>query len=168
MADLPPRSPWPKALAAGAALLAVGMMIGRHSKSGSGQYAGFWSGLTEPSAAPAALAACPTPKCLTVYVAPWCPHCRDATPAILTMRDFLNKNNVHTNIIVGLDQPKALAQYAKIFGPDTILDEKGELASGGVPHFFVTDKAGHLLRDQAGVPQDIPDGPTFAALLGLP
>jgi hypothetical protein len=172
MADLPSRPGWPKALAAGAVVLAIGLLIGRFAKS-SGDYSGFWSGLQAPqesadAGAGKALASCPTPKCFTVYVAPWCPHCRDATSVILTTRDYLNQHNVHTNVIVGMDKAKALKDYARTFGPDTLLDRDGDLAQGGVPHFYVTDKAGHVLRDQAGVPEGITDPKEFAGLFGLP
>src|SRR5689334_22878006 len=69
------------------------------------------------------LASCPTAKCLNVVVAPWCPYCRAATPTIVELRNYLNKNNLATTrVIVGMDKPQALADYAKDFGPDTLLD----------------------------------------------
>ena len=37
----------------------------------------------------ASLADCPTPRCLTVYVAPWCHYCRAATPLLIELRAYL-------------------------------------------------------------------------------
>jgi hypothetical protein len=99
-----------------------------------------------------ALASCPTRKCLTAYVAPWCPHCREATPAIIALRDYLKPRGVTTRVIVGLDKPKAVRDYAATFGPDTILDPAGTLQPGGVPHFYVTDDTGALIKDVPGMP----------------
>lgn len=163
------RRPWVKAVCAGGLLLATGLILGRFSKP-SGEFSDFWNRLDRAGPSPAArsLASCPTPKCLTVYVAPWCGYCRAATPSIIALRAYLKKHGVHTDIIVGMDRPKALAAYAKVFGPDTVLDEDGALAQGGVPHFYVTDKSGSLLQEQAGVPQGIADPKEFASLFGLP
>lgn len=146
------------------------------SQSPSGDYSGFWSGLDPkaveapagPKADESTLSKCPTKKCLTVVVAPWCPHCREAQPIILATREYLKKKGVHTNIVVGMDKPRALAAYAKEFGPDTLLDEEGALGEGGVPHFYVTDASGRVLRNQPGFPPDVTDPREFAALLGLP
>lgn len=158
------------------ALIAVVLLACGCSQSPSGDYSGFWSGVdaatSEAPAGPKAgadtLAKCPTKKCLTVVVAPWCPHCREAQPIILATREFLRKQNIHTSIVVGMDKPRALAAYAKEFGPDTMIDEDGALGDGGVPHFYVTDASGRVLRNQPGFPPDVTDARQFAALLGLP
>ena len=39
---------------------------------------------------------------LIEFMAPWCPHCREAQPLILATREFLQKQNIHTNIVVGM------------------------------------------------------------------
>jgi thiol-disulfide isomerase/thioredoxin len=98
------------------------------------------------------LAQCPTPKCLTAYVAPWCPHCREAAPYIRGLQGYLKKHNVSLRVVVGQDNPDNLLAYARYFGPDTLIDEEGVIQTNGVPEFFVTDNHGNLLKRQAGFP----------------
>ncbi len=114
------------------------------------------------------LASCTAAKCLTVYVAPWCGYCRAATPAIRALRVFLADNGVATRVIVGMDRPDALREYAADFGPDTLLDAGQALSVGGVPHFYVTDASGKLIKEVAGVPSGDVDTRRFAAFFGLP
>lgn len=114
------------------------------------------------------LSSCSAPKCLTVYVAPWCGYCRAATPAIRTLRVYLADKGVATRVVVGMDQLDALREYAKDFGPDTMLDSGRALAVGGVPHFYVTDASGRLIKEVAGMPSGDVDTPRLAAFFGLP
>src|SRR5437016_5581843 len=62
------------------------------------------------------LASCPTAKCLTVVVAPWCPYCRAATPQITELRKFLKQRSISSRIVVAMDKPEALREYARAFG----------------------------------------------------
>jgi hypothetical protein len=107
-------------------------------------------------------------KTLTVYVAPWCPHCREATDKIVALKHWLAPRGVETRIVVGQDKASNCENYSHAFGGDTELDPSGALApGGGVPHFTVTDPSGGLLKDQAGVnPSASVDD--IAAELGLP
>ncbi|MBI5629373.1 MAG: hypothetical protein HY921_00645 [Elusimicrobia bacterium] len=115
------------------------------------------------------LASCPTPKCLTVYVAPWCGYCRAATPTFLALRTYLQGQDVATRFVVGLSRGEDLRQYAQVFGPDTLLDPEGRLKlSGGVPHFVVSTRDGRILRDVAGYPMGVDSIPEFASYYGLP
>lgn len=100
------------------------------------------------------LQTCSTTKCLTVYVAPWCPHCRAATPMILALRDYLKTRGVETRIIVGLDKLEAVRAYAETFGEGTFLDTEGRISPpGGVPALIVSDSSGRVLHQQAGAPE---------------
>ncbi len=116
------------------------------------------------------LAGCPTAKCLTVVVAPWCGYCRAATPHVLALRDYLDSRGVTTRVVVGMDKTASVKAYALEFGPDTLLDPEGQVSANGVPHFFVTDAAGAVLKEVAGVPAGLDGlGPKdFASFLGLP
>lgn len=100
----------------------------------------------------ASLASCPTQNCLTVYVAPWCPYCRGATAAIRDLKAHLAPD-VDVRVIVGMDRLDAVRAYAREFGPLTLLDPENSVAvKGGVPHFYVSDKTGRVLREVPGLP----------------
>lgn len=100
------------------------------------------------------LAACPTDKCLTVKVAPWCPYCRAATPTLLRLRGYLAQRGVTMRFVVGLDREPAVRDYARKFGPDTVIDLHDAVPTPeGVPHFMVTDRKGTVLKDVPGMPQ---------------
>jgi thiol-disulfide isomerase/thioredoxin len=117
---------------------------------------------------PVSLASCPTAKCLTAYVAPWCPHCREAAPAIISLRDYLSQHGVTTRIVVGMDKPDALYQYAALFGPQTLIDARGDMGIDGVPHFFVSDKNGDILQDVPGMPAEYASLSELAGFFNLP
>jgi thiol-disulfide isomerase/thioredoxin len=112
-------------------------------------------------------ASCPAKKCLTIVVAPWCPHCHKATPGILKLRPILKKAGIPVRVVVGSDDDAKVAAYAETFGPDTALDPKNTLQCGGIPHFYVTVDGGRILSEKAGAPED-GDGAKLAAYLGLP
>lgn len=99
------------------------------------------------------LGECGTGKCLTVYVSPWCGVCRASTGMIREFRDYLNGRGVECRIVVGRDAPEAVAEYAREFGPETLLDAGGRFPlRGGVPNFTVSDAQGAVLKSLAGVP----------------
>lgn len=114
------------------------------------------------------LASCPAKKCLTVYVAPWCGYCRAATPLILDTREYLKKNGIATRVIVGLDRLEPVQEYAKVFGQDTLIDTNDTLHLNGVPRFYVSDSAGKILKEVAGLPSGIKSAEDMAAQFGLP
>ncbi len=119
------------------------------------------------SGAQASLRACATSQCVIAYVAPWCPHCRATTAGILELRDLLWKKGVLLRVVVGMDQPAALRDYAKSFGPNTMLDADKRFQVSGVPHFFVTDAQGRLSNDFAGTPHDNATGEELGRAFGL-
>ncbi|MBI4423903.1 MAG: redoxin family protein [Elusimicrobia bacterium] len=100
------------------------------------------------------LASCPTRRCLTVYVAPWCGYCRRGTPLIRELRKVLQSKGMDSRVVVGMDKEPALREYARDFGPDALLDTEQALDPGGVPHFFVSDGQGKVMRHIAGLPPD--------------
>jgi hypothetical protein len=116
------------------------------------------------------LASCPARKCLTAYVAPWCHYCRESTPMLIALRGYLGKHGVATRFVVGKDAVEALSRYAQVFGPDTMLDVHDAVEVGGVPHFFVSDDKGVILKDISGVPAGATELPIeqVAATFGLP
>ncbi len=108
------------------------------------------------------LASCPTDKCLTVLVAPWCSICRAEAPNIVVFRRWLGERGVASRVVVGLsDDPEAIKGFARTFGADAMLDERGVLSSRGVPLFLVTDRRGLVLKAVPGFPRV--DGPEALA-----
>lgn len=104
------------------------------------------------------LGACPTERCLTIYVAPWCGYCRAATPMLRDMRVYLRAKGMESWVVVGMDRENALRDYARDFGSDSLLDANRSVeVGGGVPHFFVLDKTGQILRHIAGLPPNPAD-----------
>lgn len=114
------------------------------------------------------LATCPTAKCVTVYVAPWCGVCRRHGPLLLALRPFLKEKGVETRFIVGQDKDDAVRAYARDFGPDTLLDGQGWVQARGVPRFFVTDQTGAILNAVSGVPGFVRNEKAMAWYLGVP
>ena len=96
---------------------------------------------------------CPTTKCLTVYVAPWCGICRRSTALIAALGGYLEEHGVHTRVVVGDGPLSEVQEYARELGPDTLVDPDNQVpVSGGVPNFIVSDAAGGILHASAGVP----------------
>lgn len=99
------------------------------------------------------LATCPTDRCLTVLVAPWCPVCHRSASSIVLLRRTLDRAGVASRVVVGAsDDLGAIKTFAAEFGPDSLLDAGGALDSRGVPAFFVTDRQGRLLKTVPGFP----------------
>ncbi|MBI3548739.1 MAG: redoxin family protein [Elusimicrobia bacterium] len=133
------------------------LLCGAFAAAGCGvKSASSFETLTLPTASGAktvALGQCPTPKCLTVFVAPWCGYCRAASPMIRALREHLAKRNVTTRIVVGMDREDSVRGYAAEFGPDTLIDPKGSIHLSGVPHFFASSADGKVFKDVAGAPR---------------
>lgn len=99
------------------------------------------------------MGACSSPKCLTMYVAPWCGICRRSTGVIRALRDHLNAKGVETRVVVGRDKPGEVRAYALEFGGGTFIDSPGNFPlKGGVPNFVVSDAEGKVLKISPGVP----------------
>lgn len=123
---------------------------------------GTLAGVPGPS-----LASCPTDRCLTVLVAPWCSVCHGAVPEILALRRWLDAHGVSSRVVVGASADREeIADFAKDFGPDTMLDYEQSLHARSVPLFLVTDRKGRVLKSVGGLPRA--DGPeTLARYLEL-
>jgi hypothetical protein len=113
------------------------------------------------------LATCPTDKCLTVLVAPWCSVCHGAASSIVSLRRTLDRAGVASRVVVGAsDDLPAIRKFAAEFGSDALLDAGGALSARGVPLFLVSDRQGRILKVVDGFPQTA--GPEdLARYLGL-
>jgi len=100
------------------------------------------------------LASCPTDKCLTVLVAPWCGVCHGAVPEIVAFRRWLDARGVASRVIVGAsDDLPAIKDFAKEFGADALLDPEQTVGSRSVPLFLVSDREGKVLKAVGGLPR---------------
>lgn len=98
------------------------------------------------------LAECGASKCLTVVLAPWCGYCRSATPMLLRLREEAAARGALVRFVIGQDNPEGLREYASVFGRGTVLDERNVIKPRGVPHFYLSDRSGAVIKTMAGAP----------------
>jgi thiol-disulfide isomerase/thioredoxin len=111
---------------------------------------------------------CGKPKCLTVVVAPWCPHCRAVADVIVSLRDWLPRHDVGVRIIVSHDTDESVRDYAKAFGPAALIDPSVIFPAGGVPAFIVSTDGGAIIKKVNGAWEDEKDPAKYASMLDLP
>lgn len=93
-------------------------------------------------------------KCLTIYVAPWCPQCKRAQPMILKLTKELRAEGVNVSVVVGSDSLKAVKDYAKNYPFPVLLDADksfyNKTKQNGVPFFISSNQKGKIIQSQAG------------------
>ena len=120
-------------------------------------------GVTGPS-----LASCPTEKCLTILVAPWCGVCHAEAPNFVILRHYLDAHGVSSRIVVGLsDDLPAIKKFAAEFGADALLDADGVMHSRSTPLLLVSDRAGRVLKVVEGFPSQLGGPDALAKYLEL-
>jgi thiol-disulfide isomerase/thioredoxin len=88
-------------------------------------------------------------RCITVYVAPWCPVCRQSIPTMRLIDSYLAKNkpDVGINVVVGADRPEKIEEEAKeLASLNALADISGEVMRANAVSVYPT----WLVRDQAG------------------
>jgi thiol-disulfide isomerase/thioredoxin len=116
----------------------------------------------------ASLASCPTDKCLTVLVAPWCGVCRAEAPNLVQLRHFLDAHGVSSRIVVGLsDDSAAIKKFAAVFGSDALLDAGGAMSSRATPLMLVSDREGRIVKVVEGFPSGLSGPDALAKYLDL-
>jgi thiol-disulfide isomerase/thioredoxin len=114
------------------------------------------------------LASCPTEKCLTILVAPWCGVCRAEAPNFVSLRHYLDAHGVSSRIVVGLsDDSAAIKEFAAVFGADALLDAEGALSSRSTPLLLVSDREGRVLKAVEGYPSGLSGPAELAEFLDL-
>jgi hypothetical protein len=114
------------------------------------------------------LASCPTDKCLTILVAPWCGVCRAEAPNFVALRHYLDSRGVSSRIVVGLSEDKAaVREFAAVFGADAMLDSEGTMSSRSTPLLLVSDRDGRVLKVVNGFPSQVRGAAELAKYLDL-
>ena len=102
---------------------------------------------------------CIKDRCLTVVVAPWCPSCRSLNGMIISLRDQVEAVGYPVNVVVAMDKPKALAEYAANYAKPVALDVDGkfwkQVKIKAVPYFAVTNSKGEIVESMTGGYQDV-------------
>jgi thiol-disulfide isomerase/thioredoxin len=97
---------------------------------------------------------CASEKCLTVYVAPWCPACKKLKPTIISLKNQLEIEGMEVKIVVGKDSQKATEKYASTYPFATLLDADGKFFKNSrqkaVPFFLVSNNKGKVIRELSG------------------
>ncbi len=114
------------------------------------------------------LASCPTDKCLTVVVAPWCGVCHQVQPDVVRLRRYLDEKGVTSRVVVGLASLEDIKPFAEKFGPDAMLDPDGAVKARGVPLFVTTERGGKVLKVLPGYPRGPETLSDLAAAFDLP
>ena len=114
------------------------------------------------------LATCPTDKCLTILVAPWCGVCRAEAPNFVSLRHYLDAHGVSSRVVVGLsNDTAAIKTFASEFGADALLDADGVMSSRSTPLMLVSDRRGRVLKVVEGFPSQLRGPEALAQFLEL-
>ena len=96
-------------------------------------------------------------KCIHVYVATWCPACKQSKQVLKIFGDYLIENpqqQVGIRIFVGPDQADAIAMADEI-GNTAVVDKnnyyKKTARPQAVPNFKVTNRKGEIIQTQEGI-----------------
>ena len=93
-------------------------------------------------------------RCVSVYMAPWCPHCKTAVPKVQNMiKKAQSGGKTGVRVVIGMGQQpgdnekmaEAIAAKGVVIDKDTEIARK--LNIQGVPSFKVLDKEGMVLID---------------------
>src|SRR5256885_1198106 len=78
-------------------------------------------------------------KCLTVFVAPWCPVCTASQPSFFLLHQYIaeKRPEVGFGIVIGSDRPAAkTAKKAELKPIESIIDEDGSIMKNRQIHSF--------------------------------
>lgn len=99
-------------------------------------------------------AGCYKGRCLTIYLAPWCPVCRNSHDTVLALVESMRARGIPTSVVLGMDTPATLRRYAADFPFPVYLDPDkrffGKTHGRGVPYFVSWEANGEVIADFAG------------------
>jgi len=90
--------------------------------------------------------------CVSVYMAPWCPHCKTAMPmvqSLLAKTQHGGKTGVR--VVIGMAEPAQSEAMGNSIAKNVVFDHDSRIAKElnvqGVPSFKVLDKEGTVIID---------------------
>lgn len=97
------------------------------------------------------------PKCVFVYVAPWCPACHATRPTIQALAtEWKSASDIGITVVVGKDEPAKLRETAAQFEQGAFLDLDGSFHKSakveGVPYWLVVESSKITKRMAGGFP----------------
>lgn len=91
--------------------------------------------------------ACPKSRCLLIYVAPWCPSCKQLNITMVALRDELEAEGVQVDFVIGMDKMPKLQAYSAGYNKTVMLDDQGfhkKAKIKAVPYFAVVNRRGNV------------------------
>ena len=142
---------WQWVLLIGAALF---LWFGRRAPMPHDALEYFNARAPSPGAHQSVRAGCYQGRCLTIYLAPWCPVCRQSHDSVLALVEAMRARGVPTSVVLGMDTAETLRRYATDFPFPVYLDPDkrffGKTDGRGVPYFMTWDAKGEVIADLAG------------------
>ncbi len=91
------------------------------------------------------------PYCVVIYLAPWCPHCRNAVKYVNDLRSFwASTERPGLKVVVGADKKENLESMAQTIGGNVYLDLEGKFKDlmkvDFYPTWYVISKEGMILK----------------------
>ena len=94
-------------------------------------------------------------RCVVVVLAPWCRACKVAVPIVNDMEKRFQGSKVGIKPVIAYDVEDKLLQMAKGVAGKVFLDPSGrlmkEMGDKGVPHWYVVDGSGTVVKSTSGV-----------------
>lgn len=102
---------------------------------------------------------CLQERCLTIVVAPWCPACRRMKGTISALRQQVEADGRPVFLVIGMDKPEALQNYARQHTETVLLDTNRSFTKRAnirsVPYFAVTNNKGEIVEEMKGGYDDV-------------
>ncbi len=101
--------------------------------------------------------------CLIVFLATWCPACHGAIPFIKGLKGYMTQNqSAGLKIVIGGGDTSDKEEMAKQIGGNVYFDNDDEFArrmgGGSVPHLWVVDGKGMVVKSEGGLPAQFDPG----------
>lgn len=102
------------------------------------------------------------PKCVLVYLAPWCPYCHNGIPVIQALQTkFKDSPDVGLIVVIGSDQLEKLETMASLIGPHTFVDPQKTVSKAigveSLPTWVVISSKRKIVNRVSGINMNVND-----------